>query len=282
MTDHAEILHEIRDGIATITLNRPERLNAWTARMEAEVAAALRADAADPAVRCIVVTGAGRGFCAGADMGGLQDAARAGKLDGAEARAARAAAAPPMGGPGPSVAAAYPGRFGWIFDIPKPVLMAVNGPCAGIGLVFALYGDLRLTTEDAVFTTAFAARGLVAEHGCAWLLPRLIGEPAAMDLLLTARKLKGAEAARLGLVNRAVPAADFAAEVAETARVLAHEVSPRAVAVMKRQVRLAAHQSFAESLAMADTEMHASFAAPDFAEGVAAFAERRAPAFPAV
>ena len=150
------------------------------------------------------------------------------------------------------------------------------------GIVLALYADLRFAAEDAKFTTAVAARGLVAEHGIAWLLPRLIGEAHALDLLFSARKFTGAEAEAMGLVNKALPAGSLSAHVSEVARMFAHDVSPRSVAVMKRQLRASYFQSFADSLATADAEVERSFAAPDFKEGVSSFVERRAPAFAGV
>ena len=164
-------------------------------------------------------------------------------------------------------------------NVPKPIIAAINGPCAGIGLIFTLYCDLRYVAEDAKLTTSFAQRGLIAEHGLSWLLPRLVGEATALDLLLTARKFTGAEAARLGMVNAALPQEGFIDHVMGVARHLATQVSPRSVAVMKRQIRRAYHQTFADALATADAEMEKSFGTFDFKEGVASFVERRAPLF---
>lgn len=276
MSEYQQITTGTRDGVTTLTLNRPERLNAWTAQMAGELCDAVARAGNDPDSRCIVITGAGRGFCAGADMEGLQNTASAGKsssaaLDPADVGFADA--------PGPDLAKTYPGRFGYLYNCPKPIIAAINGPCAGIGLIFALYADLRFADETAKFTTAFAARGLVAEHGIAWLLPRLIGEANALDLLFTARKFTGAEAAAMGLVNQALPGAALMSHVASVAKTLANEVSPRSVAIMKRQVRAAYAQSFAESLKIADAEMSESFSTFDFKEGVQSFVERRAPAF---
>ncbi len=281
MTDYREILTREADGVLTVTLNRPDRLNAWTGTMQAEVEQAITAAGRSHSVRCIVVTGAGRGFCAGADMQGLT-AIQAGSPAAAAATSGSSGEGSPQAANGAAEAGLrtlYPGRFGYLYDCPKPVIAAINGACAGIGLVFALYADFRLASDTAKFTTAFAQRGLIAEHGIAWLLPRLVGEANALDLLLTARKFTGAEAAELGLVNRALPEGELMAHVGELADHLATQVSPRSVAVMKRQVRRSYAQSFAESLSEADREMEASFASFDFKEGVASFMERRPPAF---
>ena len=278
MTAYREIAVKVADRVAAITLNRPDRLNAWTAVMAGEVQAAVEAAGADPAVRCITITGAGRGFCAGADMDGLGEIAARGGAEGG--MTPEAADSPAAAAPGPSLEVLYPGRFGYFFSCPKPILAASNGPCAGIGLIMTLYADMRFAAAEAKFTTAFAARGLIAEHGIAWLLPRLVGEAHALDLLLSARKFDGAEAAAMGLVNAALPGEALGAHVAEVARRLAHDVSPRSVAVMKAQVRRSLQQGFAESLAEADAQMAASFASADMKEGLAHYLERRPPAFP--
>lgn len=278
MTEFQEIVVDSASGVTTVTLNRPDRLNAWTATMAAEVASAIQSAGNDPGCRCIVVTGAGRGFCAGADISGLQ------KIEpgGASSNEGRLSSQPDVSFdavPGPELGDRYPGRFGYMYACPKPIIAAINGPCAGIGLIFALYCDLRYAASEAKFTTAFSQRGLIAEHGLSWLLPRLVGEAHALDLLFTARKFLGEEAAQIGLVNRAVPGEHLMDEVGATARHLATDVSPRSVAVMKRQIRLAYDQSFADALSVADAEMQESFATHDFSEGVASFAERRAPRF---
>lgn len=274
MGAYQEILTGTDGGVLTITLNRPERLNAWTGTMQAEVEAAIRAGGADDAVRCIVITGAGRGFCAGADMNGLQSIQASAGADYADSR-------PPS--PKPAEPAAleqtFPGRFGHMFACPKPIIAAINGPCAGIGLILTLFADMRYAAAEAKFTTAFSQRGLIAEHGIAWQLPRLVGEANALDLLFTARKFDGAEAERLGLVNKAMPGEALMGYVGEVASHLATQVSPRSVAIMKRQIRESYFQTYAASPNVADAEMEASFATHDFKEGVASFVERRAPAF---
>lgn len=273
----ADLLMDTRDGVATLTLNRPERLNSWTPDLADALRHAVAAASADKSVRVIVITGAGRGFCAGADMEALDKTADRGKSTGRETLYPEDVSFPDA--PGPDLGNLYPGRFGYLYNCPKPVIAAINGPCAGIGLVLTLYCDLRFAAEDAKFTTAFAARGLVAEHGIAWLLPRLVGEAHALDLLFSARKFDGAYAAGIGLVNAALPQDKLMEHVREVAAQLATTSSPRSMAIMKRQVRLACTQSFAEGLTLADREMQESFKSDDFREGVKSFVERRAPDF---
>ncbi|MEQ9506633.1 MAG: enoyl-CoA hydratase [Hyphomonas sp.] len=273
MAAYREILADTKDGVLTITLNRPERLNAWTGIMQTEVETAIRAGGADEAVRCIVITGAGRGFCAGADMNGLQSIQASG---GEDYQAKIPDLKPKTVSP---LEQTFPGRFGHMFACPKPIIAAINGPCAGIGLILTLFADLRYAAAEAKFTTAFSQRGLIAEHGIAWQLPRLVGEANALDLLFTARKFDGVEAERVGLVNRALPGAELMVHVGDVAQHLATQVSPRSVAIMKRQIRESYFQSYGDSLSTADAEMEQSFATHDFKEGVASFVERRAPAF---
>lgn len=278
MGTYEQILVTTQDRITTIALNRPDRLNAWTAQMAAELRSAVTKAGRDPASRCIVITGAGRGFCAGADMDSLQTIAGSGT--GVTPTGPQGDDAGFPDAPGPDLADDYPGPFGYLYDCPKPVIAAINGPCAGIGLILTLYADLRFAAAEAKFTTAFAARGLVAEHGIAWVLPRLVGEAQALDLLLTARKFTGLEAAEIGLVNSALPGDALMDDVNALARTLASEVSPRSMAVMKRQIRKSYGQSFATSLSEANDEMRASFSSADFTEGVQSFVDRRPADFP--
>ncbi len=278
MATYEDVLYEVMDGVAVVTLNRPDKLNAWTGAMEKSVKAAMAEASADESVRVIVLTGAGRGFCAGADMDLLQKIEAAGgekreQSDGKDAEAAFKASV------GPDLEGAYGGRFGFLMEVPKPVIAAINGPAAGLGLVVALYADMRFAAADAKFTTAFASRGLVAEHGVSWLLPHLVGPAHAMDLLMSARKFDGREAERIGLVNRSFDAEHFMDNVMDYARTLATSVSPRSMTVMKRQVWKAMSQDFNTALAIGDDEMQKSFASEDFKEGVAHFVEKRAANF---
>jgi enoyl-CoA hydratase/carnithine racemase len=173
----------------------------------------------------------------------------------------------------------YRGRFGYMLAIPKPIIAAINGPCAGIGLVLALFCDLRFVRSDAKLTTAFAQRGLIAEHAVAWILPRLVGPAHALDLLLSARHFNGSEAERLGLVNRSFAPESFEPEVQAYVQRLSREVSPRSLGIMKTQIWKALFQRFDEAAALADCEMIESFRSADFKEGVAHFVEKRAPRF---
>jgi enoyl-CoA hydratase/carnithine racemase len=252
---------QVEDGVALLTLNRPDRLNAWTTEMEHAYFAMLEQCGDDEQIRVIVVTGAGRGFCAGADMQELQ-ALGDGTLDG-------------------STTASAPERRPQSFplSIPKPIIAAVNGACAGIGLVQALMCDLRFAAEGAKLTTAFARRGLVAEHGISWILPRLVGPANALDLLLSGRVVFAEEAQTLGLVNRVLAPDRLLETTLDYARELVVNCSPASMATMKRQVYADLDRRLPDALAEADRLMLASFTAPDFVEGVTSFVERRDPRF---
>jgi enoyl-CoA hydratase/carnithine racemase len=277
---YEDILYTVQDRIARIALNRPKKLNAWTPAMEDSVRRALIAAAADDAVRVIVVTGEGRGFCAGADMGLLEGiSSQTIDLQRVVERGTQRATGP-ASELGPAVAAHYGGRFGYLMSVHKPIIAAINGPCAGIGLVFALFCDIRFASEEAKLTTAFAQRGLIAEHGASWILPRLIGPANALDLLLSSRFVHGAEAERLGLVNRAFAHERFMSDVLAYARQLADSVSPRSMAVIKAQIWKSLFQDLDAALEVADREMAKSFTSEDFKEGVAHFIEKRPAQFP--
>jgi enoyl-CoA hydratase/carnithine racemase len=266
---YEQILYEVKDRIATVTLNRPDKLNAWTAVMGREVRQAMEEAARDEVVRVIVLTGAGRGFCAGADMQLLSGIAGAGGQAGRE----------PADRSDPAVRADFRGPYAYFPTIPKPIIGALNGATAGLGLVVSLYCDLRIAADSAILTTSFSRRGLIAEHGVSWMLPRLVGLQHALDLLLSARKITAAEALAMGLVAQVKPAATLQEDVRAYARELADLVSPRSLQVMKRQLWEAQFQSLAEATAVADEEMRRSFLTEDFKEGVAHFVEKRAPRF---
>ncbi|HEY5332267.1 MAG TPA: enoyl-CoA hydratase-related protein, partial [Solirubrobacterales bacterium] len=211
------VLAERRGGVFVLTLNRPERLNAWTTPLEDRYFELLDEAEADPDVRAIVVTGAGRGFCAGADMNDLEAGAnRDFSGSGIEKRA-------------------RPRCFPW--TIRKPLIAAINGPAVGLGLVEALYCDVRFATPEAKIATIFARRGLVAEYGISWLLPRIVGTGRALDLLLSARTIRGEEAYRIGLVDHLAAAAEVLERAVAYADDIATNCSPTAMATIKRQVQ---------------------------------------------
>ena len=263
---YKEILYLVADYVATITLNRPDRLNAWTRQMEAELRAAITAASADDNARAIVITGAGRGFCAGADMSILTGITEEPRVR--EANQAGSSSGDDNFGQ----------KFSYLLAVPKPIFMAINGPIAGIGLCLGVFGDFRYMAEGAKLTTAFAKRGLIAEHGISWMLPRLIGTMNALDLLCSARTIEAGEAERLGLVRK-LPTEGFLAAVQRIAHEMVMAASPRSIGVIKRQVYHSHFQSLAEAWVIADKEMLASFTSEDFKEGVAHFVEKRAPAF---
>ena len=269
-----ETLYHVADRVATITLNRPDKLNAWTAVMEREVRAAMNKAERDENVRVIVLTGAGRGFCAGADMSLLSTVAEKG-LD--EARRAQGVQATSESTGG--VRKDFQKKYSYFPAVGKPVIAAINGPIVGLGLVIALYCDLRFASDAARFGTAFAQRGLIAEYGMAWMLPRLVGHANALDLLFSARMIEALEALRMGLVNQVFPRETFLERVQNYATELASNVSPRSVRVIKRQVYDAMFQTLAESFEQSEQEMLASLRTEDFKEGVAHFVQKRAPVF---
>ena len=271
-----EILYDVADRVATVTLNRPAKLNAWTRHMEKEVHAAMSAAERDDNVRVIILTGAGRGFCAGADMQMLSSVAGA-KSSEAELRQALADWLSDSGKP--DIRPDFKKTYSYFPSISKPILGAINGPAAGLGLVIALYCDLRFASDQAKFSTAFARRGLIAEHGISWMLPRLVGIANALDLLLSARSIDAAEALRMGLVSRVLPQETFLEGVRAYAAELANMVSPRSMKIIKRQVYEALFQNLAEAVDDANQEMLKSFTCQDFQEGVAHFLEKRAPVF---
>lgn len=266
---YQDILYGVEDRVATITLNRPDRMNAWTPTMEREVREAMGAAANDDSVRVIVLTGAGRAFCAGADMDALKG------LDPADIKK-RGNEIPPFD---MNRRPDWQSRYGFYPSIAKPIIGMLNGATAGIGLVHALYCDVRFAADNTVFTTAFARRGLIAEHGISWMLPRIVGHANALDLLLSARRVSSEEALRIGLVNRLYAPDQLREQTYAYARDLANNVSPSAMAVIKRQLYDVPFQTLAEATIDANREMAIALAGADFREGVASFIEKRPPRF---
>lgn len=243
------------DGVLTLTFNRPERRNGWAEDLEEGYAAALTAAATDPRVRAVVVTGAGTTFCPGADLSRLGGLAQEGAVL-------------------PHRPVDVARRF------PKPLIAAINGACAGVGLVQALFCHVRFAAEGARFTTSFARRGLVAEYGIAWTLPRLIGVENALDLLLSARVVDAAEALALGLVSRVVPRDEVLTAAQDYARDIARHCAPNATAVIAAQVLDGLDGTFEEALHRSYAEVDRVIGGPELREGVLSFVEKRAPSFP--
>lgn len=269
---YQEILYSVDDPVATITMNRPDQLNAFTNRMLAEIRHALAAAERDDRVVGIILTGAGRGFCAGMDMNALDSMSSGG--------AAREDLSALEAHPGdPELGPDFQVTFSYLLSIRKPLIAAVNGACAGLGFVFALLSDMRFVDRNARFATAFAQRGLIAEHGASWILPRLIGPGRALDILWSGRKFDGAEAERIGLVERLCEPGESVEQAADYIRELAAVASPTSLRVMKAQVYRHMNMPLGEAMRETNTWMDESLKRDDFREGVRSFLERRPPRF---
>jgi enoyl-CoA hydratase/carnithine racemase len=271
--NYEHIQYDVADPVATITLNRPDALNAITGRMQAELKHALAAAEADNQVVGIVLTGAGRGFSAGADIGGLQATAEGGDRTREDL----------------SIFDANPGNadmgenfevtFSYLLSLSKPLIAAVNGPCAGLGFVFACLCDMRFVEVQAKFTTAFVNRGLIAEHGSSWILPRLIGPARALDILWSGRKFMGDEAERLGLADRLCEEGTSKQQASEYIKMLAETAAPQSIKVIKAQVYRHMNMELGDAMRESNKWMAASLEGDDFKEGVSSFVERRPPNF---
>ncbi len=244
------------DGVALVTLNRPDRRNGWTPELEARFFEVLELADRDPTVRVVVVTGSGKTFCPGVDTGRL-DTIAGSPLD---------------------LTGRRPPAHAW--QIRKPMIAAVNGSCAGIGLVLALICDVRFASDKARFTTAFARRGLAGEYGVTWLLPRIVGGGRAADLLLSARVIGAEEALAMGLVNRVVAGDQLLASALEYARDMAAHCAPTSLAMLRHQLHADAQSDFDTALTSAYRAMTAAVQGSDFREGLDSFVAGRDPAFP--
>lgn len=265
MSSESNVVLEVRDSVAIVRLNRPERMNAFTFRMIADIRRAVDRAAADENAAGIVITGTGRAFTAGLDAADLARSASG------TAPSDTQSSTPP--------ADELPALFSYLLRISKPVIAALNGVAAGGGFVLAMMCDLRFAAESASFTTSFSKRGLIAEHGTSYLLPRLVGTSRALDLLWSSRRFDAAEALRIGFVDRIVPNDRLLDEACAYIRDLAANVSPRSLAVIKAQVY--GHLSLGMEAAIRHTDKvtNEALAHPDAAEGVASFVERRPPRF---
>jgi enoyl-CoA hydratase/carnithine racemase len=255
------VLYRLEGSVAVLTLNRPERRNAWTIPLQREYLGLLEQCSNDPAVRVIVITGSGSVFCPGADTAELTVYTQTGEFNPEMAQISQ------------------PDYYPLLMS--KPLIAAINGACAGIGLMQTLMCDVRIAVTGARMTTAFARRGLPALHGSAWLLPRLIGVSRATELLLSGRTFTTDEAAGLGLIHQIVPAGEALSVALAYAADMAANCSPASIATMKGQLRAAASEDVLTSIANGLELERQALASDDFAEGVRSFVERRPPRFPA-
>lgn len=272
-SNYEEIIYEVSDPVATITLNRPAALNALTAKMLAEIRHAVAAAEQDESVVGIVLTGAGRGFCPGMDMNAL-DSMSSGS-SGAKDDLSHLQASPGDAEMGENFRLAYT----YLMSVRKPIIAAINGACAGLGFAIATLADLRVVERQAKFSTAFSQRGLIAEHGVSWTLPRLIGSGNALDLLWSARKFNGEEAKEIGLAERLVETGEALATAQEYVRNLAASAAPVSLQVMKSQVYRHLNMPLGEAIAETNDWMAQSLTKDDFREGVRSFIEKRPPQF---
>ena len=270
---YEELAYEVDGPAAVITLNRPRALNALTNTMLDELKHAFAVAEQDPAVVGIVLTGAGRGFCAGMDMNSLSAQSKGDSSVGEKRRVLDADPGDKSMGDNFKVA------FTYIMSIRKPVIVGVNGACAGLGMSIALLGDMRFGTEQSKFVTAFAQRGLIAEHGQSWVLPRLVGSSRALDLLWSSRKVLADEALRIGLMDRIVAADELLDECKGYIQNLADNCSPTSLMMMKKQVYRHLNTNLHDAMVESNQWMAESLKRDDFKEGVESFLERRAPDF---
>lgn len=269
-----EVIYSVEEGVAVVTLNRPDRLNAMTLTMAGEIRAAMQQASDDDEVRVIVLTGAGRGFCAGADAARLQ-----GRVSGIAVEEEEAL---PFTGAiegGLDLPQAFAAKYAWIATVPKPVIAAVNGPAVGVGMVLPMFADIRFASDTARFGTAFSKRGLVPEYGLGWLLPRLIQPSKAFDLLYTARLVEADEAVDMGLVDKVFPTNELLPAAMDYARELATAVSPRSNRVVKRMVYQGLDQGFDSAMEQCLADMADAQNTDDFKEGIAAWKDKRVPNF---
>jgi enoyl-CoA hydratase/carnithine racemase len=246
--------YEVADGVATIAFNRPENMNGMIGNMEVEYFRRLMDADADPDVRAIILTGNGRAFCPGADLADH-------RTEGDE----------PL--PNASIPTTTP------LHVRKPMIAAINGACAGVGLVYALQCDVRIAASGVKLTTAFARRGLIGEYGMPWLLQQIAGRAVALDLLVSGRVFLAEEALRLGLVNQVVDADALTGTVRAYALDVASNVSPSSMATIKRQVTEQAGMTADEAMAHSDELMRQSLLGEDVREGIESFLERRQVSF---
>ena len=265
-----DIIYEKSDRVAVVSYNRPERMNAWTMRMGAQAREAILEADNDPDVGAIILTGAGRAFCAGADMQNLSNLANG--TDQLE-EAGRPLAGTEEMNPN------FRGRFSWMMGLRKPVIGAINGPAVGMGFANTLYCDIRIASATARMGLIFPQRGLAIEFGASWMLPRIVGIANAMDLAITGRLIEADEAQQMGLVNQVVAPNELMSKARALARSIADGCSPLGVAHIKRLVYGHLFTDLATALVDDDEAAVTMLRSEDFKEGIKAFMEKRAPRF---
>ena len=262
--DEAVIYEVTPSGVAVLTLNRPDRLNTWGGDIATAFYAGLDRAEEDPAVRVIVLTGRGKAFCAGAQLGSMGSVAQSIEKTDERKLASLVGDRQPH----------------YLTSLCKPVIAAINGSCVGIGLTQALMCDVRFAAAGAKFAASFARRGLIAEYGVSWILPRLTGWGVALDLLLSGRTFLADEAAQLGLVKEVVPPEQLMKRAMDYAEEIARNCSPASMAVIKRQAYGDAMREVADASSRSEALLQASLQRPDVIEGITSFLEKRAPSFP--
>jgi len=262
---YEDLTYSVNAPSAVITLNRPDALNALTTTMLAELKHAFAAAEQDESVVGIVLTGAGRGFCAGMDMNNLSAQSKGEATGGPKTRDLSADPGDKSMGENFNVA------FTYIMSIRKPVIVAVNGACAGLGMSIALLGDMRFGSPKAKFVTAFSQRGLIAEHGQSWVLPRLVGSSRALDLLWSSRKVEAEESLRIGLLDRICDEAELLDECTGYIENLAQNCSPTSLMMMKKQIYRHMNMELHDAMVESNDWMAESLKREDFKEGVDSF-----------
>ena len=273
MTTYEQIIYEVDGPAATITMNRPDTLNAMTSRLQAELRHALDASERNEDIIGTVLTGAGRGFCSGVDMNDLGAMSAAGKTIGKSYEHLAADPGNPDKDPNYMFSPPY------LLGLRKPIIAAVNGACAGLGFSYATFCDMRFVDRNAKFVSSFAPRGLIAEHGTSWMLPRIVGPSHALDIFWSSRRVEGEEAYQMGYANRLCEPGESVKEAQEYLKMIAGTSAPTSIMMMKKQVYKHLMRDLGESMVEDNQWMSDSLTEDDFKEGVASFVERRSPNF---
>ena len=266
--------YEVSGGIATLWLNRPHRMNAWTGRVHTEYRYLLARADADPEVQAIVVSGRGKGFCVGGDSQALEGHSQRGSYD--------AGTSDDLAMPGYGIEDEFDAAFAYHFGLSKPVIAAMNGPAAGVGLALACFADIRFAVPGVKFTTAHGKLNLPAEYGLSWMLPKIVGLGRANDLLLTSRVFLSDEAYQLGFVNQIFSPDELMAKTYEYVAQLIATVSPNSLRQTRWQIYKDLHRDVASSVVESEVLLNDMMGEEDYKEGVRAFVEKRPPDWPSL